>query len=90
MTSAVSGAAAGDPVEPRPPLVSVRGLGIRHDGATTWSPADASFDIAPGEVVLLLGPSGAGKSTLTLALDEHGFVLGQHQARAGGVKQVLN
>lgn len=69
MTSAVSGAAAGDPVGPRPPLVSVRGLGIRHDGATTWSPADASFDIAAGEVVLLLGPSGAGKSTLALALD---------------------
>lgn len=69
MTSAVSGAAAGYPVGPRPPLVSVRGLGIRHDGATGWSPADASFDIAPGEVVLLLGPSGAGKSTLALALD---------------------
>ena len=28
-----------------------------------------SFDIAAGEVVLLLGPSGSGKSTLTLALN---------------------
>ena len=70
MTSAVSGAAAAEPLGETPtPLVRVRDLGIRHDGATHAAPAAATFDVARGEVVLLLGPSGAGKSTLALALD---------------------
>ena len=70
MTSAVFGAAAAEPLGETPtPLVRVRDLGIRHDGATHAAPAAATFDVARGEVVLLLGPSGAGKSTLALALD---------------------
>ncbi|MHC2998357.1 ABC transporter ATP-binding protein [Microbacterium sp. HJ5] len=47
----------------------VRDLAVTHDGELTPAPASASFDIAAGEVVLLLGPSGSGKSTLTLALN---------------------
>jgi energy-coupling factor transport system ATP-binding protein len=52
-----------------PALLRVRDVSITHDGQSAPSPAHASFDISPGEVVLLLGPSGSGKSTLTLALN---------------------
>lgn len=51
------------------PLLRVRELSLTHADAARPSPSDVTFDIGPGEVVLLLGPSGSGKSTLTLALN---------------------
>lgn len=56
-------------MRPSAPLLSVRELSLTHADAAHPSPRDVTFDIGPGEVVLLLGPSGSGKSTLTLALN---------------------
>lgn len=53
----------------RIPLLSVRNLDVlRPDGTPMLSSID--FDLAPGEVVVLLGGSGTGKTTLGRALFE--------------------
>ncbi|MFS0853109.1 ABC transporter ATP-binding protein [Microbacterium sp. 179-I 3D4 NHS] len=56
-------------MRPSAPLLRVREVSLTHADAADPSPREATFDIHPGEVVLLLGPSGSGKSTLTLALN---------------------
>ncbi|MCJ1712630.1 thiol reductant ABC exporter subunit CydC [Curtobacterium sp. VKM Ac-2922] len=51
-----------------PVTLSVRGMTVRWPGAERAAVQDVSFDLHPGEVVVLEGPSGAGKSTLVDAL----------------------
>ncbi|MCA5923646.1 thiol reductant ABC exporter subunit CydC [Curtobacterium oceanosedimentum] len=51
-----------------PVTVAVRDLTVRWPGADRPAVDGVSFDLHPGEVVVLAGPSGAGKSTLVDAL----------------------
>ncbi len=58
--------AASTPKTPGEPVLSVRGLSVRHgDGLALER---ISFELSPGEVLGVVGPSGCGKSTLARAL----------------------
>ncbi len=48
------------------PALSVRDLSVSYDGVPAV--ADASLDVAEGQVLAVLGPSGCGKSTLLRAI----------------------
>ncbi|MFD7091421.1 ABC transporter ATP-binding protein [Streptomyces sp. NPDC059892] len=64
-------AASARPDEPAPPVLSVRGLGVRfrmRGGRHIAAVTDAGFDLAAGECLALVGESGCGKSVLASAL----------------------
>lgn len=61
------------------PLLSARGLSVRHGDQTVLSGVD--FAIAAGEIVTVVGPNGSGKSTLLKAL------IGLEPASAGRVER---
>lgn len=58
-----------EPPDPRAPLLRLRDVAITHEGEDAATPASVSFEVARGDVVLLLGPSGSGKSTISLAMN---------------------
>jgi energy-coupling factor transport system ATP-binding protein len=51
------------------PVVVVEGLSFRYQRRSEPALRDVSFEVAPGEVLLVAGPSGCGKSTLIRALN---------------------
>lgn len=59
---------SGSSVRPAGAWISARGWGWRHATRRSFAVSELTFDIEPGERVLLLGASGAGKSTLMQAL----------------------
>jgi peptide/nickel transport system ATP-binding protein len=69
------------------PAVAVRGLNIVTVDGRQRLVEDASFDVAPGEILGIVGESGSGKTTLGLALLHHcrrGLRISAGAIRVGG------
>ncbi|MGP1675241.1 MAG: ABC transporter ATP-binding protein [Candidatus Limnocylindrales bacterium] len=63
-----------------------RDLGVTYAGADRPAFADVSFELGPGEVLLVVGPSGSGKSTLALTIA--GLVPGEIPAVMTGTLEI--
>ena len=46
------------------PVICVKSLNFRYQGAQRDSIHELSFEVTPGEILAIVGPSGAGKTTL--------------------------
>lgn len=72
------GSAAVQPEQERQPIIRCRGLVKRFGDETVLS--GLSFDVYPGETMVIMGASGSGKSTLLRTL------IGSHKADGGSVE----
>ncbi|MFB5190286.1 ATP-binding cassette domain-containing protein [Alicyclobacillus fastidiosus] len=64
------------------PVLSVRNLSVTYLDDEKPTVADCTFDVHPGECVLLTGPSGSGKSTIAMAIA--GIIPRSVEARTSG------
>ncbi|MGH2418376.1 MAG: ABC transporter ATP-binding protein [Candidatus Limnocylindria bacterium] len=64
------------------PLVEVDDLTFTYRRATTPALRNVSFEVRPGEVLLVAGPSGCGKSTLIRAIN--GLIPHSYRGELGG------
>lgn len=62
MTTETMPARAAEVRASAPPVVALRGVGVRL--AERWVLRDLTLDLAPAEFLAVLGPNGAGKTTL--------------------------
>ena len=53
----------------REPILRLRDVAFKYDGAEQWAVDQVSLDVMPGEFVAILGRNGSGKSTLARLLN---------------------
>ena len=76
----------GVPDRPEPGAIRARDVFFRYASRAEAALQDLSFDVEPGQCLLVVGPSGSGKSTLALALT--GLVPGDHPGEWRGSLEV--